>query len=125
MSSYIMQYQMDMNKRIDDCLQKEYFGVECICNLFEAAINEKQYVRHEIIFIDNNFYLNAENVLQPNNPPPRPFPLLEPEDLSIVTIHNLKKITNQLAAIFPFRRISIVALSSWLKYYLEHHPEIE
>jgi len=125
MESYIVQYQLDMNRRIDDCLQKELFGIDCICNLFEAAINEKQYVRHEIIFFDNTFYLNADNVLQPSNPPPHPFPLLEPEDQCIVTIHNLKKITNQLVAICPNRRISLVALSSLLKTYLKHHPEIE
>ncbi|XP_015363135.1 PREDICTED: uncharacterized protein LOC107161292 [Diuraphis noxia] len=125
MESYIVQYQLDMNRRIDDCLQKELFGIDCICNLFEAAINEKQYVRHEIIFFDNNFYLNTENVLQPSNPPPHPFPLLEPEDQCIVTIHNLKKITNQLVTICPNRRISLVALSSLLKTYLKHHPEIE
>jgi len=120
-----MQYQLEINQRIDDCLQKEIIGIEYICNLFKAAINDKQYVRHEIIYFDNNFYLNAENVLQPNNPPPHPFPLLEPEDLCIVTIYNLMKITNQLVAICPNKRISLVALSSWLKTYLDHHPEIE
>lgn len=83
MESYIIQHKLDMNRRIDDCLQKEISGIERICNLFEAAINEKQYVRHEIIFVNNNFYLNAKNVLQPSNPPPYPFPLLEPEDRSL------------------------------------------
>ncbi|XP_022183115.1 uncharacterized protein LOC111042724 [Myzus persicae] len=125
MESYIVQNQLDINRRIDDCLQKELSGIDCICNLFEAAINEKQYVRHEIIFFDNNFYLNADNVLQPSNPPPHPFPLLEPEDQCIVTIHNLKKITNKLVANCPNRRISLVALSSLLQTYLKHHPEIE
>ncbi|XP_025198187.1 uncharacterized protein LOC112596641 [Melanaphis sacchari] len=125
MESYITQHKLDMNRRIDECSQKEIYAIECICNLFKSAINEKQYVRHEIIVVNNNFYINAENVLQPSNPPPYPFPLLEPEDICIVTIHNLKEITNQLIAICPNKRISIVALSSCLKSYLKHHPEIE
>lgn len=125
MEDWYDECRSDMIKRIDDRLQHELLGVECICNLFESAIKESRTVRHEILFVDDHFYLNPENVLCPTSPPPQPFPLLEPEDLFAITVYNLETIVTQLITICPDRRISVFALSNWLKNSVKYFPRIK
>lgn len=115
-----MKFKTDATYRINGRLQHESAGVECICNLFGIALKEKCYVRHEILEVDDNFYLNPENVLYPNIPPPRPFPLLEEEYPGGLAVNNLEIMTCQLALICPNRRISIIALSNWLMNFKKH-----
>lgn len=111
--------------RINNRFHHELAGIESICDLFESALKEKCFVRHEILFVDDNFYLNPENVMYPDIPPPKPFPLLEEEYLGVFTINNLETITRQLASICPNRHISIIFLSNWLMNYTKHDvPEI-
>jgi len=111
-----------MIQQINDRLRYEVTGVERICDLFVSAINERQYVRYKIIFVDDHFYLNSKNILHPDNPPPRPIPLLEPEDPCVINVYDLETMTSQLAAISPDGRISLVALSSWLMSYAKYFP---
>lgn len=94
-----------------------------MCDLFACAIDARRYVRHEILLIDDCFYLNPENVLYPDVCPPQPFPLLEPDDVAI-NIDDLATMTGQLAAISPDRRISLAALSGWLTNYADRLPRL-
>lgn len=120
-----VQYRFDMVQRANNRLQNELYGIDCICDLFETAINERCIVRHEIICFEDNFYLNPENVLFPNNPPPLPFPLLEPEDIYVISINNLETIATQLNEICPEKRILLVSLSSWLMNHSKYLPQVE
>lgn len=110
-----------MIQRINDRLKHDMLGIDRICNLFETAINEGQIIRHEIIFINDHFYLNPENILFPSDPPPQPFPLLEPEDICVISIDDLGIIVNQLTTICPDKCISLVALTSYIK----HQPQFK
>lgn len=124
--NYLTQYRLDAVHQINDRLQHEVAGVDRICNLFETALNEKYFVRHEILFIDDHFYLNPDNVVYSNIPPSQPFPLLEEEYPGVLTVNNLEKITRQLFSMCPNRRISIVAFSKWLMNYTKYNvPTIE
>lgn len=114
-----------MNQRANDRLQYELVGINRICDLFETALNERCIVRHEIIYFEDNFYLNPENILFPNNPPSLPFPLLEPENNYVISINDLETIATQLKEICPEKRISIVSLSSWLVNYTKYLPHVE
>lgn len=114
-----------MIQRIEDRLQYELIEIERLCDLFETAINEGFIVRHEIIIDNDKFYLNSENIIYPNKPPLEPFPLVEPEDLFATTINNLERVRNQLSAICPERRISMVDLSSYLTNYIKYFPRFK
>lgn len=122
MENFITQCRSSMIQQINDRLRYEVTGVERICDLFVSAINERQYVRYEIIFVDDYFYLNSKNILCPNNPPPQPIPLLEPEDPCVINVNDLETMTSQLTVISPDGRISLVALSSWLMSYAKYFP---
>lgn len=113
-----------MNKRIDDRLEHELNGIERISSLFKTAINEKVFVRYEIIIVDDWFYLNLDNVLRPNRPPPQPFQLLEPDNEFAITIDDLKTVTIYLAAICQDGRISLVDLSNSLMNHIKYFPYI-
>lgn len=109
--------------RIDDRLRYELSGIDHVCDLFACAIDERRYVRHEILLIDGRFYLNPKNVLYPDIRPSQPFPLLESDDVAI-NVDDLATMTSQLAAISPNRRISLCALSSWLTNYADRLPRL-
>lgn len=114
-----------MNQRANNRLQNELVGIDRICDLFETAINEKCIVRHEIIYFDDNFYLNPDNILFPKNPPSHPFPLLEPENKYVIRINDLEKIVTQLTEFCPEKRISLVSLSNWLVNYAKYLPQVK
>lgn len=125
MDNSFIQYQFNMIRQIEDRMHQELFGIEQICNLFETAINEKQIVRHEIILIDDYFYLNSENILYPNSSPRQPYPLLEQKDDYVITIDDLESIIIDLLKFCPNRRISLVEFSNWLMNYIKYLPHIQ
>lgn len=125
MDNCLTQHRLDMTQQINNRLQHELLGIEHLCNLFESAINEKLIVRHEIILVNDDFYLNCENILCPNNPPTQPFPLLEQENIYFLMINDLELISIQLATIFPDRHISLVDFSNWLMNYLKYFPKFK
>lgn len=118
-------HKSKMVQQINYRLQHELDGIERICNLFETAINEKQIIRNEIIIKDDNFYLNSENILFPNRPPPYPFPLLEPYNLYIFTVDELRTMVIHLVTISPDKRILLVVLSTWLMNYVKYIPHVK
>lgn len=126
MENVFFQYISNINQRIDDRLDHELVGIGLMCNLFETAIREGKVVRHEIIPVDDNFYLNPENIIYPSHRPPQPFPLLEPDDdLYVTTTAGLEIITNQLLAICPDKRMSLIYFSDWLTDYVKYLPRVE
>lgn len=123
MENWFVRCQSDTCWRIDDRLRYELFGIDHVCDLFTCAIDERRYVRHEILLIDGRFYLNPENALYSDVRPPQPFPLLEPDDIAI-NVDDLATMTGQLAVINPNRRISLAALSGWLTNYAKRLPRL-
>lgn len=125
MDNCFTQHQFNMIQRIDERLQLELFGIEQICNLFETAINEKQTVNHQILLVDDFFYLNSENILYPNNPPQQPYPLLEPQEGYVLTFDDLETIVFQLSKICSNRCLSLVDFSIWLIHFIKYLPHVQ
>lgn len=125
MDNCFIQHQFNMIKQIEDRMHQELFGIEQICILFETAINEKQIVHHEIILIDDYFYLNSENILYANSPPRLPYPLLEQKNGYALTIDDLEKIIIDLSKLCPNKRISLVEFSNWTTNYTKYLPHIQ
>lgn len=125
MESFVTQCRSNIVQQIDNRSRYEITGVERVCDLFVSAINERQRVRHEIIFTDDHFYLNSENILYPGSPPPQPIPLLEPDNPYVISVNDLETMANQLTAISPDGRISLVAFSAWLTSYAKYFSRYE
>lgn len=125
MDNCLIQHRLDMTQQITNRLQHELLGVERLYNLFVSSINERIIVRNEIILVNDNFYLNYENILCPNKPPTQPFPLLEQNNFYLIMINDLELITIQLSKLFPDRHISLIHFSNWLMNYVKYFPQIK